>query len=291
LPLYLQQVKGISASQSGVTVLPLTLGLLIGAISSGILARKIGRYKGILLGGVLWLLAMFLVLHFVLAVDTPLWLAVILFTLLGLGLGPMQSLLQIAGQNDLPLSRLGSGTAASQFVRQIGSTIGIALLGTILSSTIAHDVCRALPSSASCQPGAAAAPRNQNQSIAALDGQFRALEAQVTAAIKGDPKAYASMQGNSGIPDAFKKQIPAGGVPVAFQKVAIERATQGLEKIKITLETAFKDGITHAEQNIFLWGALFVLIAAGFIVALPNAELKGGAGGARGEGGPPAAAH
>lgn len=71
LPLYLQVVKGVSASASGVTVLPLTLGVVLGATGSGVLSGRLGRFKPLLLLGTGWLLAVFLTLHFLIKVDTP----------------------------------------------------------------------------------------------------------------------------------------------------------------------------------------------------------------------------
>ena len=64
LPLYLQVVKGVSASQSGVTVLPLTFGVILGSVGGGQLAARHGRYKGLVLGSALFLLGIFLLFHF-----------------------------------------------------------------------------------------------------------------------------------------------------------------------------------------------------------------------------------
>ena len=146
-------VKGVSASASGVTVLPLTLGVILGSVGGGTLASRIGRYKAILTGGSLFLLGLFLLLHFLLEASTPLWLVVFLFFLLGLGLGPSQSLLNIAAQNEIPMQRIGSATSGLQFTRQIGATMGIALLGTVLASSLNHELCRVFPEGQSCKPG------------------------------------------------------------------------------------------------------------------------------------------
>jgi len=212
LPLYLQVVKGVSASASGVTVLPLTLGVVFGATGSGILSGRLGRYKSLLVGGSAWLIAVFLALHFLLAVDTPLWLAVGLFFLLGLGLGPSQSLLQVAAQNNVPLQRLGSATAFTQFVRQIGSTIGIALLGTVLSNNLQAATCTAFPQDPSCAPGAivknSGAQQNTN-----IDAQFKQLEAQLVAALKGDQAAYTAVMADKTVPEEQKKSLVKGGIP------------------------------------------------------------------------------
>lgn len=362
LPLYLQVVKGVSASASGVTVLPLTLGVVLGATGSGILSGRLGRYKTLLIAGSVWLVLIFLLLHFLLRVDTPLWFAVLLFFLLGLGLGPSQSLLQVAAQNNVPPQRIGSATAFTQFVRQIGSTIGIAVLGTVLSNNLHSATCAAFPQNADCQPGAVARNTGAQQNTD-IEGQFNKLEAQLVAALKGDEAAYNAVLANPNIPQEQKKNLVKGGIPAqvkaqttqtleqlqkaltgdANAKAALlanpqfpaqyKAALQGppppaqavpgiiaqakrgleasepqiiatleaqvipqvqkeLEETKVKLKGALETGITDAERNIFLFGAVFVLISLIFTLMLPDEVLKGGGGfGARGSQGQPSAAH
>jgi hypothetical protein len=56
--------------------------------------------------------------------------------LLGLGLGPLQGLFNVAIQNSVPVNRIGVVTSASQFFRQIGSTVGVAVFGTFLTNSL-----------------------------------------------------------------------------------------------------------------------------------------------------------
>ncbi|MDX2004696.1 MAG: MDR family MFS transporter [Meiothermus sp.] len=225
LPLYLQMVKGVSASASGVTVLPLTAGVIIGAMGSGILSGRIGRYKPILLVGTLWLLAVFLVLHFVIQIETPLWLAIVLFTLLGLGLGPAQSLLQTAAQNNVPPQRIGSATSAIQFVRQIGATIGVAVLGTVLSSNIHTETCKLNPADASCKPGAVVTRSGEGSGFT----DFKKLETNIVAALKGDHSAYVELMNDKSLPAEQKKGLVDGGIPAQFAAIEakVVAATKG----------------------------------------------------------------
>ncbi|SDE70931.1 drug resistance transporter, EmrB/QacA subfamily [Thermus arciformis] len=215
LPLYLQVVKGVSASQSGVTVLPLTLGVVLGSIGGGQLSARLGRYKALLLGSALFLLVLFLTFHFVLRVDTPLWLAVLLFFLVGLGLGPAQSLLNIAAQNDVPMSRIGSATSAVQFMRQIGSTMGIALLGTVLSGSLSAHLVQAFPAGASA-PSMARAGEGMALD---LDREFARLENLLLRALAGDEAAYQALQKDPMVPEAFRKGLAPGGIPAGFARL------------------------------------------------------------------------
>nr|WP_308446027.1 MDR family MFS transporter [Meiothermus sp.] len=219
LPLYLQVVKGVSASASGVTVLPLTLGVVLGATGSGVLSGRLGRFKPLLLLGTGWLLAIFLTLHFLISLDTPLWLAVLLFFLLGLGLGPAQSLLQIAAQNNVPPQRLGSATAFTQLMRQIGSTVGIALMGTLLAKNLTAETCKVFPDDAACRPGALVQRSNEAGVGFNLDEQFAGLEAQIVAALKGDVQAYEALMRDPKVPAQAKEGLVKGGLPAQFEQL------------------------------------------------------------------------
>ncbi|GIW29232.1 MAG: hypothetical protein KatS3mg070_2595 [Meiothermus sp.] len=219
LPLYLQVVKGVSASASGVTVLPLTLGVVLGATGSGVLSGRLGRFKPLLLLGTGWLLAIFLTLHFLIKVDTPLWLAVLFFFLLGLGLGPAQSLLQIAAQNKVPPQRLGSATAFTQLMRQIGSTVGIALMGTLLAKSLSAETCKVFPDDAACRPGALVQRSNEAGVGLNLDEQFARLEAQIVAALKGDTQAYSALLQDAQVPTQVKEGLIKGGIPAQFERL------------------------------------------------------------------------
>ena len=68
---------------------------------------------------------------------------------LGLGLGPLQSLFGIAIQNAVPMNRIGVVTSANQFFRQIGATLATGVFGTLMSSYLAHHLLGNLGSAAS----------------------------------------------------------------------------------------------------------------------------------------------
>ncbi|GAA6754574.1 MDR family MFS transporter [Thermus thalpophilus] len=232
LPLYLQVVKGVSASQSGVTVLPLTLGVMAGSIGGGQLVARLGRYKALLLGSPLFLFVLFLTLHFVLAVDTPLYVVIALFFLLGLGLGPAQSVLNIVAQSDLPRERLGSGTSMVQFTRQIGSTMGIALLGTILAGSLSDHLKAAFPG------GSTPAMARTGEGMALdLDREFARLKALLPRALAGDAAAYEALVQDPFLPEAFKKTLEPGGLPARFARLRgeVEKALAGDEAARKAL--------------------------------------------------------
>ncbi len=138
LPLYMQLGQGRSATVSGWTMFPLMGGLIGSATLSGLYASKVGRYKGPLIwGGLLIIVAAYLLTR----VDrsTATWDVGWRLALLGFGLGPQQSLFNLAVQNAVPPAQIGVVTSSNQFFRQIGSTVGVAIFGAVLTQSLADE--------------------------------------------------------------------------------------------------------------------------------------------------------
>lgn len=151
-PLYMQGVRGSSASVSGLALAPLMFGMILTSTLSGQLVSRTGRYKALILVGSL-VAAAALLLSSTLGVSTPLWIAIGLMVLLGLGLGPVNSQLTLAVQNAAPAEQLGSATGSNQFYRQIGGTLAVALFGALVNAHLARDLAAALPQRAATLPG------------------------------------------------------------------------------------------------------------------------------------------
>jgi EmrB/QacA subfamily drug resistance transporter len=135
LPLFMQLGQGVKATTSGLSTLPLMLGLIVAATVSGRLVTRTGRYKPFMLFGMaVLLIATFLLSqmsHHTTRLDLGWRMAI-----LGVGLGPLQSLYGIAIQNAVPMNRIGVVTSANAFFRQIGSTVGVAIFGTLLTNNL-----------------------------------------------------------------------------------------------------------------------------------------------------------
>ncbi|QHJ00836.1 MFS transporter [Xylophilus rhododendri] len=136
LPLLIQLGQGMPATTSGLVMLPLTLGLIAAASLSGLFVGRVGRYKAVMVGGAaLTTVGAFLLSR--LPVDAGIWGLVWRVALLGIGLGPAQSVFNIAMQNAVERRYLGVVTSAGQFFRQVGSTIGVAIFGAVLTHQLA----------------------------------------------------------------------------------------------------------------------------------------------------------
>lgn len=135
LPLYMVNVEGVSATGAGASVIPLTLGVVLGAGVGGWLSSKLGRYKAILLVGAVAILGgALLITSF--AAGTSLWLILSAMVVTGIGFGPAQSLYALAIQNTVQPHEVGQATSFAQFSRQIGATVGAALAGALFSAAI-----------------------------------------------------------------------------------------------------------------------------------------------------------
>ena len=154
LPLYLQVALGVRATNSGLTLLPLMIGLIVGSYASGQLVTKTGQYKPFLLAGAaLQLVGMFLMSQVhastggaapVLILGIPRDVAWRLLVL-GLGLGPTQSLFNIIAQSAAPTNQIGVATSTSMFLRQTGGLIGVAIFGALMTAKLSEKLAPMMP--------------------------------------------------------------------------------------------------------------------------------------------------
>jgi EmrB/QacA subfamily drug resistance transporter len=143
LPLFLQVVRGVSPTISGVYLLPMVLGLLITSIGSGQLISRFGRYKIFpVIGTALVTIALILLSQ--LGVHTTSLEMNAFFFILGLGLGLILQVLVIAVQNSVDYADLGTATSGATFFRSIGGAFGVAICGSVFSNQLKTDLARAL---------------------------------------------------------------------------------------------------------------------------------------------------
>lgn len=136
LPTYFQIVDGLDATVAGYMVLPLVGGMMITAVASGFAASKVRTVK--------WLpvvscavAAVAMGLLSTITVDTSLWQMGAMLFLLGFGIGLGQQILVLIVQNEFPVSIVGTATAANNFFREIGGTVGSSLIGSLFSANLA----------------------------------------------------------------------------------------------------------------------------------------------------------
>jgi len=143
LPLFLQVVRGVSPTISGVYLLPMVLGLLITSIGSGQLIARTGRYKVFPIIGTA-LMAIALGLLATLDQTTPTPLMYLYFFLLGASLGLIIQVLVIAVQNTASYQDLGAATSGVTFFRTIGGAFGVSVFGAIFTNQLGSKLTAAL---------------------------------------------------------------------------------------------------------------------------------------------------
>ncbi|MGI8434002.1 MAG: MDR family MFS transporter [Nocardioidaceae bacterium] len=148
LPVYFQVVQGMSPTKSGLSFLPMVVGIFSTSISSGIAMSRTGRYKIFPIVGSVTVMAALLLLSRI-GVDTPYWQAAIAIYLFGAGLGFSMQIIVTIVQNSVDRRHMGTGTSSVAFFRSMGGTFGAAVFGAILSSRLAvHLADRAGPAAA-----------------------------------------------------------------------------------------------------------------------------------------------
>jgi EmrB/QacA subfamily drug resistance transporter len=143
LPQYMQVVRGISPTQSGLRLLPLMLGLLLTSIGVGQAVSRTGRYKIFpMVGTAVITVGLFLLSR--MGVSTSFWLVSLFLFVLGVGIGSSMQVLVLAVQNAVPYKDLGAGTSGTTFFRSIGGSFGTAVFGAVFANVLAGDIARAL---------------------------------------------------------------------------------------------------------------------------------------------------
>jgi EmrB/QacA subfamily drug resistance transporter len=135
LPLFLQVVKGLTPTASGLHLMPMMAGTLTTSIVSGQLISRFGRYRPYPIAGTA-IAATALTLLSRITADVSLTTLTIYLLMLGLGLGMVTQVIVVAVQNATPFADLGVATSGATLFRLIGGSIGTAVLGTIFASTV-----------------------------------------------------------------------------------------------------------------------------------------------------------
>lgn len=133
LPLFLQDVRGLSPTISGLRLLPLMVGLVVTSLVSGLAITRTGRYRAFpIIGSILTSFGLFLLsfLH----QDTPTLVLSLYMFVLGLGIGMLLQVLVLVAQNAVPHSELGVATSGITFFRTIGAAFGTAIFGAIFTN-------------------------------------------------------------------------------------------------------------------------------------------------------------
>jgi EmrB/QacA subfamily drug resistance transporter len=237
LPLYLQIVKGMSPTEAGLLLLPLTFGIMVGSVVAGQVISRTGRYKRFpVVGAALLVVAMGALST--IGVDTALWFTLAMAALFGLGLGFNMQPLVLAVQNAVPPRDMGVATSSATFFRQMGGTLGTAVFLSILFSTVGERILAAFRADTA-------------------DPAFRA--------VLRDPQVLADPT-NASVIGALRSggSLPAGALD----------DTSFLSRLDPRVARPFLEGFAGSMDLVFRVGALVLLVAFVVVLFLPEEKLR-----------------
>lgn len=286
LPLFIVNVTGVSATEAGISLIPLSLGIVFGATVSGQLVSRIGHYRRLmLLGGCL----LFVGILFLSLMDTQTtYLEVMIYmTICGLGIGPALPLYPLAIQNAVDTRLIGQATSASQFFRQIGGVFGAALMGTILVTSLTGsfaELAKLMPVSdgPSSRGGEEGFSGKGIEDVlidvhASFDARYHDVE---TLVAKGDDNRIAELTDRYGISESVRIRLISHNTEAQAQ--ALEELRHQLDAqeastaqiVRARLQQAFADAVT----GVFFWSLFFCAAGILLTVFLPELPLRTGNG-------------
>jgi EmrB/QacA subfamily drug resistance transporter len=302
LSLYLVNVLGVSSTQAGSTLIPLMGGMVISSIVSSQIVQRVGRYKFMILGGLLLVAAAFWWLT-TLSIDSTIGEVRLRMVLLGIGLGPAMPTLTLALQNAVPFEVVGAATASRQFFQQLGQVVSSAIFGAILTTTLTASLTVNLaPVTAKLPPemaaqfdvsrlrnGVAASEGAPGEHVSAAErieqrikAQFDEQRALLTKAIRDDDAAAKqALLANPQTPPQLREALGMG-IPAAAREPALTQALAGLDQAETTalaqgaqiggqVDGAVKRAFTDSVTQIYWYAIPLVLLA--FVIALFIPEL------------------
>ncbi len=287
LPLFMVNVLGVSATRAGVSLIPLSLGVVFGAIVSGQVVSRVGTYKWLmLLGGSVLLVGIYLLST--MTADISYGRVVFYMIVCGLGIGPSFPLYTLAIQNAVDISKVGQATSSSQFFRQIGSTVGAAILGTVLATSLATNFgSAALPDVAGVAEAPnfteGAASRGLADIVPQVKAEFDKTYGLIEKVIReGDEGARAALLTNPNLPEALISQLSTApdtsseSAPNPDAMLTAIRSQLDAQAEIVTTEVTNTVKGVFADAIAKLYRYLLILTVLGFIATLfvPSIELR-----------------
>jgi len=245
-----QQVFGVSPTESGLMLLPMIGGLMLTSIVSGQVISRTGQYKVFMQIGVVVATVMIGLLA-TLTPESPYVYEAVLMAFLGAGLGVVMPVMNLAVQNEFQQHEMGVATSSNQLFRSLGSTIGIAVFGAMLTAGLVSNL-----SGVQDEPYLQTLRQNPQAS------QF------------GDFTDSNTLL-NLNMPDT-KERITEGfndsvvQLPPVPRREALERFDQQQSQYADTVTYAFSDSL----RRIFITSSVLMLIAAILVFMIRERPLK-----------------
>lgn len=231
LSFFVQGVLGISATYAGYVTMPMSIVMVVASTFTGQMIAKKGKYKRYALIGVPVMIAGMAIMVFMNNVP----MAVLSMIVFGLGLGLGMPVFSLATQNAVSHTELGAVTASSQLFRNLGGTIGIAVMGTVMSNNLTKHLKEAL------------------QSSSAAD--FSQLDPAVTQQMTAFANPQALM--NKPLLEQTQASLPADAQPIFVQMI-----------------DSIRDALGQTLSTVFLTGTIVLVVAFILVFFLKELPLR-----------------
>lgn len=202
LPTYLQMVHQLTPTEAGLMMLPMVVGMLVTGMAVGFIISKTGRYKMYPLVGML-VTTLGLYLFSTLEVTTSLTMLGVYMFIFGFGLGLVMQVLVLIVQNSFPLANVGTATSTNNFFRQIGSSIGASLSGSLFIHNMRDNLQERLPE-ALAQLG----PEGAEYAQRFGEGGANRLTPELVAQLPAPVKEAVLTSYNDGLTPVFQLMVP-----------------------------------------------------------------------------------
>ncbi|NMO77757.1 MDR family MFS transporter [Niallia alba] len=232
LSFFVQGVLGISPTYAGYVTMPMSIVMVISSTIIGQLISKTGKYKHFALIGVPTMIAGMAIMIFMNSVP----MAILSMIVFGLGLGIGMPVFSIATQNAVSHKELGVVTASTQLFRNLGGTIGIAVMGTVMANNLKTNLQDTM----------------QNSPVVK---DLATLDPKVTEQIVGFANPQALM--NKPLLEQTEANLPADVQPIFAQMI------QGI-----------RDALGDTLSTVFLTGTIVLVVAFLLVFFLKEIPLR-----------------
>jgi len=246
-----QQVFGASPTESGLMLLPMIVGLMLTSITSGQIISRTGRYKIFMQVGIVLATVMVGLLATLTPTSSFAYEAVLMF-LLGMGLGVVMPTMVLAVQNEFAQHELGVATSSNQLFRSLGSTIGIAVFGAMLTAGLTSNLTN-------MQSDPYVKTLSQNSQVASKFGDLN------------DPNTLLNLNApdiKQKISDGFAQGVSQ--LPEPYKEKAVAQFTQDQTDYGNRVTDAFSKSLS----SLFIVSAILMFLAAILIFAIKEKVLR-----------------
>ena len=272
IPLYLNQAQGFTATQAGAFLIAVDVGLIAATSVTGRAVQKKGRYRLLLVIGSALFTSFFLTAYFYAHYNDNIFIYIISLAWFGMGFGFVLPLYPIAMQAVVPSNRLGSATSAIRFSRQLGSSIGSALMGTLFVVALHSQLPAQIPHQMSDWVKHVHYVGFEEKTVLEqrLKKLVTRLEAELISVVEDKGKLEEFLQRYSYLTHQFTPLFKQGRIT---KEKAVSTLNHWALLMQKLLDEAVDKTLAIGLREIFLIGSLLSLLALAAAVFIPIHDL------------------